>query len=115
VPVTSGGNTPKNIELVYTKDTMPHLARNPADHNSSHVEEEDTIWMLTLPLLPTLPVGDQNFPKPKKWSYKPATPAFTVLKEDTVPKIVARNKRTVPRAAEVPLTPVTRPTPEKSP
>jgi len=96
------------------------LARNPVD-SSSHAEEEDnasphpkedTIWMLTLPLLPILLVEDQNFPKPRKQSYKPTTPASTVSKEDTTPEIVARNKRTVPRAAEAPLT---RPAPEKSP
>ena len=101
---------------------MPHLARDPADHSSSHVEEEDnasphpkedTIWTSTLPLLPILPVEDQNFLKPRKQSYKPTTPASTVSKEDTVPEIVARNKWTTPRAAL--LTPVTRPAPEKSP
>jgi len=103
---------------------MLHLARDPVDHSSSHAEEEDnasphpkedTIWMSTLPLLPTLPVEDQNFPKPRKRSYKPTTPASTVSKKDTAPEIVARNKRTAPRAAEAPLTPVTRPAPEKSP
>jgi len=81
-PVTSDGNTPKNIEPIYAKDTMPHLAKNPMEHSSSHAEEEDnasphpkedTIWMLTLPLLPILPVEDQNFPKPRKQSYKPTT------------------------------------------
>jgi len=70
--------------------------------------------MLTPSSLPILPVEDQNFPKPRKQSYKPTTPASTVSKEDIAPKIVARNKRTAPRAAEVPLTPVTRPAPEKS-
>jgi len=71
--------------------------------------------MLTLPLLPTLLVEDQNFLKPRKQSYKLTTPASTVSKEDIVPEIVARNRWTAPRAAEAPLIPVTRPTPEKSP
>jgi len=122
-PATSDGSTPKNTRTPYAKDTTRCLARDPADHSSSHAEEEDnasphpkedTTWMSTLSSLPILPVEDQNFLKPRKQSYKLTTPASTVSKEDIAPKIVARNKRTAPRAAEVPLIVTTRPATEKS-